>query len=118
MNKHTILVVDDLSPNRMMAQFMLESWGFTVLEAEDGAEALKILATHQVDLVLMDCQMPVMDGLTATSEVRATQCQTPIIAYTTDDNREECLRAGMNDHLPKPAPVELLRDRVEFWLAA
>lgn len=112
----TILVVDDLPTNRLVAHLLLEDMGFQVVEAADGAEAVAALAEGEFDLVLMDCQMPVMDGLQATSVIRAQKSETPIIAYTTDDNRVECLRAGMNDHLPKPAPAAVLRDRVEFWL--
>lgn len=114
--KPIILVVDDIPLNRRILRIALERFGFDVLEACDGAEALAALASCPADLVLMDCQMPIMDGLMATEKIRARRCQTPIIAYTTGDNRDECLRVGMNDYLCKPAPLSALKGKLEFWL--
>ena len=114
--KPIILIVDDIDLNRKMLKIAMKRFGFDVLEACDGAEALAILACCPTDLILMDCQMPIMDGLVATARIRARRCQTPIIAYTTDDNRDECLQVGMNDYLCKLAPLAELKGKLEFWL--
>lgn len=112
----TILVVDDLEANRFIVSFLLEDMGFTVLQASDGAQAVEMAAKESVDLILMDCQMPVMDGFEATSQIRASQMETPIIAYSAGHNKDACLSVGMNDYLCKPAMPESIQETVEFWL--
>jgi CheY-like chemotaxis protein len=112
----TILVVDDLELNRLTARTFLERMGYRVLDAHDGVRALHIVESNSVDLILMDCQMPVMNGFEATQQLRGRRVTTPIVAYTTDDNRDECLSVGMNAHLPKPANRSRLRETIEFWL--
>jgi signal transduction histidine kinase/CheY-like chemotaxis protein len=120
----TVLVVEDNEVNRLIAEEMLTSLGLTCMEASNGIEALDILDEHPVDLVLMDCQMPVMDGYTATQNIRAREKQqrlrrTPIVALTANAYDEDvalALEAGMDAHLAKPYTRERLRELVAMWL--
>ena len=104
-----ILLVEDNAVNRIIATRLLEKHGHQVIAVENGALAVDATAGEQFDLVLMDVQMPVMDGLTATAHIRTRERTTgvrlPIIAVTAhamDQDRQRCLAAGMDDHLPKP----------------
>lgn len=105
-----VLLVEDNEVNRMVARRMLERLGLSVRVAGDGREALALLARETVDCVLMDMQMPVMDGLEATREIRRREGArglrpVPIIALTANamgDERRRCLEAGMDAHLAKP----------------
>ncbi|RVT52078.1 ATP-binding protein [Rubrivivax albus] len=109
-----VLVVEDNAVNRLVVQAMLERLGMTVMLAPDGQQALDILATHDIDLVLMDCQMPVMDGYEATRRIRAAGhpgTRLPVIALTAHalaEDRQRCRDAGMNDYLPKPVTGDML----------
>lgn len=118
MNKQmpAVLVVDDLPLNRMLVTVALKQLGCLVLEVGDGSQAVAALREGNFALVVMDCHMPVMDGLAATLEIRAGNCSIPILAYTTEDNREDCLRAGMDDYLSKPAPLGVLKGKLSHWL--
>ena len=106
----TVLVVEDNEVNRMIARQTLLSLGVDVLEASDGAEALALLQERSVDLVLMDCQMPVMDGYAATRAIREREARLgrrrlPIVALTADAFDDDAIRsreAGMDAHLGKP----------------
>jgi len=104
-----ILLVEDNAVNRTIATRLLEKRGHVVIAVENGALAVEATANQQFDIVLMDVQMPVMDGLTATSRIRAREHATgghvPIIAVTAhalDQDRQRCLGAGMDEYLPKP----------------
>ena len=103
-----ILVVEDNEQNQIIMQNFLELCGCRVILAEHGVQALKKLQTERIDIVLMDIQMPVMDGLTTTRHIRASSLpfkHVPIIAVTADavyGDKERYLSAGMNDYLPKP----------------
>ncbi|WP_431283820.1 ATP-binding protein [Humitalea sp. 24SJ18S-53] len=103
-----ILVVDDLSANRLVAQSMLQAAGHRVTCATDGAEALALVEAENFDLVLMDLQMPVMDGLEATRRIRALPSPRnaiPVLAVTASALPEQvasCREAGMDGHLSKP----------------
>ena len=119
-----ILLVEDNKVNQMVAAKMLDAMGLTVDLAENGEKALAALAGKHYDLVLMDCQMPVLDGYQATRAFRAQEPKgkrpLPIIAMTANamqGDREKCLEAGMNDYLAKPVKKELLRKLLEQWLA-
>ncbi|MGS0676330.1 PAS domain S-box protein [Shewanella sp. 125m-1] len=108
-----ILLVEDNEMNQEVATEFLEQVGVVLSIAENGQVALDKLALHTFDLVLMDCQMPVMDGYQATQELRKIPqlANLPVIAMTANamaGDREMCLRAGMNDHIAKPIEVSLL----------
>jgi len=119
-----ILLVEDNKVNQMVAAKMLDAMGLTVDLAENGEKALAALAEKHYDLVLMDCQMPVLDGYQATRAFRAREPKgerpLPIIAMTANamqGDREKCLEAGMDDYLAKPVKKELLRKLLGQWLA-
>jgi signal transduction histidine kinase/ActR/RegA family two-component response regulator len=108
-----ILLAEDNAVNRRLARFLLEKKGHTVITAEDGREALVVLEKETVDLVLMDVQMPGMDGLEATRAIRARETaggfRVPIVALTAhamSGDRDYCLAAGMDDYLSKPIRAE------------
>jgi PAS domain S-box-containing protein len=111
-----ILAVDDDFVNRVLAEEMIKIAGWRVSVAENGEQALALLEHARIDLVLMDMQMPTMDGYTATKKIREKERQTgghlPIIALTGfafAEDREKCLAAGTDDYLSKPfKPEELL----------
>ncbi|GAB4042667.1 PAS domain-containing hybrid sensor histidine kinase/response regulator [Spirosoma litoris] len=108
-----ILIVEDNLMNQKLALQVLKRLGYTAQLAENGQLAINSLQMNDFDLVLMDIQMPVMDGYTATRYIRNTLCKNvPIIAMTAHalaSEREQCLQAGMNDFLPKPFQVEELQ---------
>jgi signal transduction histidine kinase len=108
-----VLVVDDHSTNRLVATSLLRKLGCgTVEEANDGKEAVERALAQPYDLVLMDCEMPVMDGYEATRRLRAAGCKSQIVAFTANvmvGARERCLAAGMDDYLSKPVSVDKLR---------
>ncbi len=104
-----ILLVEDNLINQKVASRMLEKNGHTVVTANNGREALEALADQEFDAVLMDVQMPEMDGLETTAAIRAAEQgagrRLPILALTAhalSSDRERCLRAGMDGYLPKP----------------
>ena len=118
-----ILLVEDNEVNRELAEEMLTSIGLTVDCAEDGAQAVAKVRQANYDLVLMDCQMPVMDGYTATGQIRSDPALAalPIVAMTANalaPDRQRCLDAGMNDHIPKPIDVSVLHATLARWLGA
>jgi signal transduction histidine kinase/CheY-like chemotaxis protein len=122
----TVLLVEDMPVNRVIAGAMLKSLGIEVVEAENGEGALEILAACPVSLVLMDCQMPVMDGFTATQRVRdreaaAGEPRIPIIALTANalsGDEQRCLAAGMDGYIAKPYTLAQLRAALTPWLGA
>ena len=113
----SVLVVEDNDVNRMIAREVLQSLGLDVVEASDGAQALDRIATHDIDVVLMDCQMPVMDGYAATEAIRAREARLglpriPVLALTADafeEDAQRSLEAGMDAHLAKPYTREQLQ---------
>jgi signal transduction histidine kinase/ligand-binding sensor domain-containing protein/CheY-like chemotaxis protein len=119
-----VLVVEDQPLNREVAHGILSSLGVAVETAANGAEALERLRRESFDLVLMDCEMPVMDGFSTTRELRRAETEgsrLPIIALTADvtrEGREACLAAGMDDHLGKPFTREALFAMLRRWLRA
>jgi len=121
-----ILLVEDNLVNQRVAQRMLEGFAAEVSIANNGAEALERIAQAAFDAVLMDCQMPVMDGFTATQriredEVRNGRSRLPIIALSANvmtEDRERCIAAGMDEHLSKPLEPTRLRDCLMRHLTA
>ncbi|MEQ6885126.1 ATP-binding protein [Salicola sp. Rm-C-2C1-2] len=115
-----VLLVEDNRVNQMVASGMLRKLGHRVTIRENGEQALEYLRHHSGDLVLMDCQMPVMDGFEATRQLRAMSGleHIPVIAVTAnamEGDREQCLNAGMNDYLTKPYSIEAMREVLERW---
>ena len=116
-----VLVVDDNDVNLRVAAKMLDRLGCTAETVLSGRLALAALAEGRFDLVLMDCQMPELDGNEATREIRAMGgrlATLPVIALTANvlaSDREACLRAGMDDVLTKPVKLDVLRATVQRW---
>jgi two-component system, sensor histidine kinase and response regulator len=120
-----ILLAEDNVVNQKLASRLLENQGHTVVVAADGAQALDKLKKQSFDLVLMDAQMPVMDGFEATAAIRrleeATRARTPIIAMTAHamvGDRQRCLQAGMDGYIAKPVHPHELFETIETVLAA
>lgn len=115
--KRRVLVVEDNAVNQMMARAMLQKLGCLVDVAADGAEALVQSAANAYELIFMDCQMPVMDGLEATRKLRErTGARVPIVGLTANaapEDRRLCLDAGMDEVLTKPVLVNALKSMLE-----
>ena len=116
-----VLLVEDNTINRQVAQEMLERFGLIVDTAYNGREAVQSVEQNKHDIVLMDLQMPEMDGFEATRIIRTRHDdkQLPIIAMTAaamTEDREKCLAAGMNDHIPKPLIPDQVLDTLLFWI--
>ena len=119
-----ILLAEDNLVNRKVALAMLSKYDLTVEAVENGLEVLDALGETEYDLILMDVQMPEMDGLEATQEIRkfqkdALNYQIPIVALTAHamkGDRERCIDAGMNDYLSKPIQPEELTEVLEKWI--
>src|ERR1700678_4095585 len=97
-----VLGVEDNEVNRKLAERLLDRFGCVHISAENGLEALECTNSLAFDVILMDCQMPVMDGYEATSELRARNYPCRIVGVTADGDRKKCLNAGMDDYVPKP----------------
>jgi CheY-like chemotaxis protein len=117
-----VLVVDDNEINRLVAGELLNDFGYASDTACDGAEAIEKVGRKTYAAILMDCQMPGMDGLEATRRIRdlpAPKCTTPIIALTAHalaGDRERVLEAGMDDYTPKPVRARALEKLLERWV--
>lgn len=116
----SILLVEDNQVNQMVASSLLKKLGHEADQAENGLKALQALESKHYDLVLMDCQMPVMDGYEATRRIREQPRwkDLPIIAVTANvmqGDREDCLASGMNDYITKPYKRDELRAVIDRW---
>lgn len=116
-----VLLVEDIEMNREIAQAMIEAAGYSVDVAADGSAAVAAIQSKHYNLVLMDIQMPGMDGLTATRHIRAVDHpagNVPIVAMTAHvipAEVERFLAAGMNDHIGKPFKREVLYAKLAQW---
>lgn len=100
-----ILLAEDSIDNQILVKRLLEDMGIKVDIANDGAEAMEMALNHTYDLILMDIQMPVLDGVEATTKLRASGYEKPIVALTAHalkDQKERCLQAGCDEHITKP----------------
>jgi signal transduction histidine kinase/CheY-like chemotaxis protein len=117
-----VLVVDDSDINRIIVQYMLEGFGLTVATAENGQQALDQIQLQHFAMILMDCEMPIMDGYQASRTIRSIQspeARTPIVALTAnayEENRKKCEAAGMDDFLSKPIMEDALLDILKKWM--
>jgi CheY-like chemotaxis protein len=121
------LIAEDYPVNQKVALIILGKLGYRADAVGDGAEAVRAVATLPYDLVLMDCQMPEMDGYAAARRIREHEetlgkphaQRLPIVALTAhamEGDRQRCLDAGMDDYLPKPVRPESLADIIAKWL--
>jgi PAS domain S-box-containing protein len=117
-----VLIVEDSQVNRIVASRALERCGCRFHAVNDGHEALDALQAQHYDAVLMDCQMPILDGYQATTELRRRETgaeHTPVIAMTAnamDGDRQRCLDAGMDDYIAKPMRHADLADMMRLWI--
>lgn len=117
-----VLIVEDNKVNQLVARRMVERLGYEADVVDNGQLALDALADTTYGLVLMDCQMPVMDGYEATMEIRRREPDDqhlPIVALTAhvlDNNREQCLGVGMDDFVAKPVTNTQLKDVMDRWM--
>lgn len=118
-----MLLVEDNAVNQIVASALPESMGAIIDIANNGEEAVMLAAAHAYNIILMDCQMPVMDGFTATRLIRAYENEqnlphVPIIALTANalqGDREKCIAAGMDDYISKPVKQEVIYKKLAHW---
>ena len=121
-NTH-VLVVEDNPVNQMVASELLEGYGCIVTPAGNGIEAIAMFNDHEFDIILMDCQMPEMDGFEATKHIREIEISlssnaTPIVAFTANamqGDKERCIEAGMDDYISKPVSQKELESILIKW---
>ncbi len=117
-----ILMAEDNPINQRVGKLILQRAGFTVDLVADGNEAVEAQARAPYDIILMDCQMPTMDGFEAAKLIRESANRQPVIIAVTANalvgEREKCLRAGMDDYLSKPFRADQLVSLVKKWCAA
>lgn len=113
-------MVEDTEDSRQMMKILLEMFGYTVIEAENGQQAVKSALEHHPDLILMDMSMPVMDGLTATKAIRNfdEKPKIPIIAVTAfgKDYFHQAIEAGCDSLICKPVDFDALQPVIEHYL--
>jgi CheY-like chemotaxis protein len=120
-----VLVVDDCAVNRTLTMAMLLRWGINPLLAADGAEAVALACEHAFDLILMDLQMPVLDGLAATAQIRRfdldhARVRAAVVAYTSSPIASDSAalsRLGLDAVLPKPCTLQSLEACLTRWCA-
>ncbi|HTP03229.1 MAG TPA: response regulator [Anaerolineales bacterium] len=120
-SKATILYIEDNSDNRKLVRRVLEVEGYSVVEASDGLQAMECLETQHMDLVLMDINMPEVDGYTLTARIKAMPqfSGLPIVAVTANvmrGDRERSLRAGCDGYIQKPIDIDMLSQQIERFL--
>ncbi|HEX4769425.1 MAG TPA: response regulator [Bryobacteraceae bacterium] len=116
-----ILMAEDNAINQRVGRLILQRAGFNIDVVADGSEAVEAHRTRPYDVILMDCQMPIMDGFEASRAIRQMDEPQPIIVAVTANalvgEREKCLAAGMNDYLSKPFQADQLVALVKRWCA-
>jgi len=123
-NSHTILLAEDNIVNQTVAVRQLEKLGYKCVVAENGQQVLDLLEETYFPLILMDCQMPIMDGISATREIRRRELAehrkpVPIIAMTANamsESIQQCFDSGMSDYISKPVKLPLLEEILTKWL--
>jgi CheY-like chemotaxis protein len=114
-----ILMAEDNTINQRVGMLILQRAGFFIDVVSDGHEALEAHIANPYDVILMDCQMPTMDGFEASRQIRLLKSKQPVIIAVTANalagERERCLRAGMDDYLSKPFQAEQLVAVVKKW---
>ena len=116
-----ILIVEDDPKNLKLIRDLLQIRGYTTLEATDGKQGVDIARTKMPDLILMDIQMPVMDGLEATSILKADPVTKSITivaltAFAMQGDREKCIEAGFNDYITKPLDTRTFMTKIKEYL--
>ncbi len=121
-DKKTLLLAEDIPAQKKLESRILEEIGYNVVTAGNGLEVLELLENRGFDLILMDIEMPGMDGITTTHKIRESEAEyrsIPIIAVTAHasmQDRERCLQAGMNDYISKPINIQFLKMIIERWI--
>ncbi len=116
-----ILVVEDVDTNKIFFDAALRKTHAKIIWAKDGQEAIDMFKENVVDLVLMDLQLPIVDGYTATRELKKINSSIPIIAQTAhvmSGEREKCIEAGCDDYLAKPIRLQILMETLSRFLNA
>lgn len=121
MPQHKILLVEDNQINQIVELRILAKLGFAADVVSNGKQAIKVVQDNSYDLIIMDCQMPEIDGYTATLKIRESENgkRVPIIAMTADVSQEaqkKCLESGMSDYISKPINITQLHDMIKKWL--
>jgi len=119
--KSTVLYVEDNPDNRSLIRRVLESEDYSVVEAANAGQALEKLEYGNIDLILMDINMPDMDGYALTAKIKATQrySKIPIVAVTANvmrGDREKSLKAGCDGYIQKPIDIDLLSQQIERYI--
>ena len=117
---NTILVVEDNEANMYLARYILENSGFNVLEARNGLDGVQKATTEDVDLILMDIQLPDIDGLEATKRIRKLKSDLPIVAltsYAMSSDKERSLKAGCTGYLSKPIDPDTIVSQINDYLS-
>jgi len=114
-----ILVVEDVDTNKIFFDAALRRTSAKILWAKDGQQAIDLFKENKVDLVLMDLQLPILDGYTATREIKKINSDVPVIAQTAhvmSGEREKCMEAGCDDYLAKPIRLQILIETLSKFL--
>lgn len=117
-----VLIVEDNPVNQMLVANIIKRWDMEAITANNGEECLARLNDHSIDIVLMDLQMPIMDGYEASKRIRSNTAFStlPIIALTANnfqEDKDHCFAVGMNDFLSKPVSLNILKDKISYWLS-
>jgi len=119
--RRRVLLAEDNPTTQSLIAILMQQMGFDLAIVDNGQAAIDYLEDKQVDLILMDCQMPILDGFKATAHLRARGVTTPVVAltaYARAEDEEQCLAAGMNDFLSKPFRQNDLREVLFRWFGA